>query len=841
MPNYNLEKVKETARGQWHSLAQRVGIAAQFLSEKQGPCPKCSGATRFRVFEDFAEVGGAVCNQCGKFADGIALNQWYNGKTFADSLQQIAELLNVEPEKTGKAKKPKLNPEQNLKLADAIPTAIAAIWAKSKLPTTIESMLAAGAQYGMYRNRYPVFAFPSIGQDNTTAAGWVIYHATGKTLPIFEAGNKEPIDWKKCKNTSGSGAGWIGPDCSTAEVIWKTEGTTDLTALLSLPLLANHSACTNIFGAGENPLTNPWLLEKFSGKTVYVVHDCDKPGQAGAERWAGVLATVAKEVRNVVLPFPIQESHGKDLRNYIGEQLSNTTPVEVYSSLLGLASQSKIVEPADVPKPMTLESLIAESEWIDDPHRLARINLEQYQASYQRTIKYWKETWYSYSEGVYEEMSGDHFEHRLSASIRKEFERALQEESKKYLKWVQSSAYSAEKDKGPPKMRKVTAQLTRNVLAATKSICALRNSQKMNAWLDNRGGKDYFIAAENGILNVTRAINELDVNRIILPHSPDWFSTTKLGFKFDPEAQCPSWVKFTWDVFNGDSESIDALQMWMGYLLSPDNSLQKIMMVIGPHRSGKGTILHVMQELFGQTNIATPTLSGLSKDFALQSLIGKTVAIVTDARMSDRTDEVSVTERLLSISGGDPQDIARKYKDTLTSFPLLVRFTLFSNLLPRFKDASAAFLSRCIFLRMPNSYLGREDYGLRDRLLAELPGILNWAVMGRHRLNVLKHMQQPKMGESLVAEMRSIMSPILDFVETNCIVGSGAECETKDMFSIWERWCEDNDVSHPGTIQQFSRRLKAIRPEVQTNHLRIGASFTRKFVGIKFSDEIEVF
>lgn len=847
MPSYDLEKVKETARGQWHTLAQRFGIAAQFLTERQGQCPKCNGETRFRVFSDFADVGGAVCNQCGKFADGLALNQWFNGVSFAKSLEQVAELLNIEPDKTtnstGKnGSKQKQDPEQNLKLAKVIPHSIAMIWANKKTPTTIESMQIAGARYGTYRRKYPVFAFPAIGKSENVS-GWVIYHATGQALPIFTQGSKEPIEWKKCKNTGGTSAGWIGPDCSTAEVIWKVEGTTDLLALLSLQLPGKHSACTNVFGADENPLTNPWLIDRFKGKIVYMIHDCDEPGQgkidplSGAMRWAAVIATVAKEVRNVVLPFPIEKSHGKDLRNWIGEQLSaGYSTAEVYSKLIAMASDSDIIEPTESAKPLSVESLLAESEWIDDPHRLARINLQQYQSSHHRTIKYWKETWYSYANGLYEEMSSDHFEHRLNQSIRKEFERACKEETEKYVKWCQSPSYSPEKDKGAPKMRKVTSQLTRNVLAATKSMCALRNSQKMNAWIDNRGGRDYFVAVENGILNATKSITETDVSKVLLPHSPDWFSTAKLNFSFDQEAQCPNWYKFVWEVFNGDEESIDLLQKWFGYLLTPDNSLQKILMVIGPHRSGKGTILHVMQELFGQTNIATPTLSGLSKDFALQSLIGKTVAIITDARLSERTDEVSVTERLLSISGGDPQDISRKYKDTLTSFPLLVRFTLFSNLLPRFKDTSAAFLSRCVFLRMPNCYLGREDYGLKDRLIAELPGILNWAILGRHRLNQSIHLHQPEMARVLVNEMRSIISPLLEFVQTNCVIDSTAECDTKDLFALWERWCEENDVSHPGTIQVFSRKLKALRPEIQTNQFRLGASQSRKFIGIQAGD-----
>jgi putative DNA primase/helicase len=169
-----------------------------------------------------------------------------------------------------------------------------------------------------------------------------------------------------------------------------------------------------------------------------------------------------------------------------------------------------------------------------------------------------------------------------------------------------------------------------------------------------------------------------------------------------------------------------------------------------------------------------------------------------------------ITERLLSISGGDPQHISRKYKDHLTGYNLPVRFTLFSNLLPKIKDASGAFTSRCLFLRMPSSHLGREDFGLRDRLLSELPGILNWAIIGRHYLDREQRLHQPKQASILVDDMRELVNPVADFLETACEQDASFRVETKDLFKLWERWCMDNDLAHPGNIQSFCRKVKGV-------------------------------
>ena len=87
-------------------------------------------------------------------------------------------------------------------------------------------------------------------------------------------------------------------------------------------------------------------------------------------------------------------------------------------------------------------------------------------------------------------------------------------------------------------------------------------------------------------------------------------------------------------------------------------------------------------------------------------------------------------ERLKAISGGSEQTIDRKGLAALPSVALKVRFTIAVNELPRLSDASAAMRSRLLVLPYFNSYEGREDFDLVDRLLAEIPGITNWSLEG---------------------------------------------------------------------------------------------------------------
>src|SRR5262249_17581739 len=219
----------------------------------------------------------------------------------------------------------------------------------------------------------------------------------------------------------------------------------------------------------------------------------------------------------------------------------------------------------------------------------------------------------------------------------------------------------------------------------------------------------------------------------LLDPTPQFFTFNAIDYDFHMHVPPPlAWLEFLSHVWPNDAEAVRALQEWFGYLLTADTSLQKILMMVGPKRSGKGTIARVLRALVGPDNVAGPTLASLGWDFGLQPLLNKSVAVIADARLSGRTDGAIVTERLLSISVEDALTIDRKHLSSVT-VKLPTRFVILTNELPRLGDASGALAGRFIVLRLTRSWYGQEDHRLTDRLLGELPGILLWAVEGWKR------------------------------------------------------------------------------------------------------------
>lgn len=313
-----------------------------------------------------------------------------------------------------------------------------------------------------------------------------------------------------------------------------------------------------------------------------------------------------------------------------------------------------------------------------------------------------------------------------------------------------------------------------------------------------------------------------------IPPTPRLFVTASLDFDYDENATEPKrWLAFLSEVFSGDQHSIFLLQQWFGYCLTMNTRQQKMLLMIGPKRSGKGTVARILRRLIGMGNVAGPTVGSLAGPFGLQPLIGKSLAIVSDARFAG--DGVSsVVERLLCISGEDTLTIDRKFLPSVT-MKLPTRFTFLTNEPPRLSDASGALAGRFMVLRFTQSFYGREDINLDNHLNAELPGILKWAIEGWHFLRAQGHFIEPTSSQDLVEEMEDSMSPIGAFVRDRCVVDAEQRIWVKDIYDAWKDWCKEQGRDHPGTVQSFSRDLRSFVSTVQVHK---GTDGTRFYAGV---------
>jgi putative DNA primase/helicase len=340
-------------------------------------------------------------------------------------------------------------------------------------------------------------------------------------------------------------------------------------------------------------------------------------------------------------------------------------------------------------------------------------------------------------------------------------------------------------------------------IAALKAVAHLNPTLEMPCWLDGRPSPPpgELISFPNGLLDLR--------TRMLGPPDPAFFTLAALGFDYLPEAPQPSeWIKFLSEIFGGEQAQIEALQEAFGYLITGDTSQEKAFLLLGPPRSGKGTILGMLRRLLPTASVAGPSLLSLATNFGLAPLIGKQLAIIDDLRVGSPKDQDVLIENVLKITGRGWFTLDRKYKGAWSG-PLPIKLVLVSNVMPQLGDDSAAIASRFLILITRVSFLGREDPRLlEDKLRPERDGILHWALDGLLRLRKRGHFVEPEASLEARLRLANLGSPTLAFVAEQCEYGADYHVSKSDIYDAWYAWAESNET-FPGTREKFLEALYA--------------------------------
>ena len=370
-----------------------------------------------------------------------------------------------------------------------------------------------------------------------------------------------------------------------------------------------------------------------------------------------------------------------------------------------------------------------------------------------------------------------------------------------------------------------------------KSLVHLPNhvNTKPPIWLQNyRANKpdaSKLISVKNGIFHLE--------DNVLLPHSLGFFTQNALNFDYDPQAQCPQWLAFLQSIWPDDQQSIDCLQEMFGYIISGDTRQQKFFNIIGPRRSGKGTINKVLVELLGQHNTVAPQLEELCDTFGLQPWLGKLLASFTDARAPER-NRSTVVSQLLRIVGGDTVTVNRKNKDAWNGY-LPTRIIVYSNEVLQLTENSNALTGRMIVLKMRHSFQKKEDADLSTKLFGELSGIFNWAMQGlSRRLERGGYFIQPESGKEYLDLMVELGNPLDTFINEVIELDPQAATPKDDVFACFKHWAIKKSIP-PGTELTFKKRFIAAIQEhnVKTSETRTNGERVQLYEGLRLNQKAQ--
>ena len=314
------------------------------------------------------------------------------------------------------------------------------------------------------------------------------------------------------------------------------------------------------------------------------------------------------------------------------------------------------------------------------------------------------------------------------------------------------------------------------------------------------------------------------------------FCRNRLPVAYHPNAPQPvKWLHFLSQLL--EPEDIPTLQEFMGYCLIPSTKGQKMLILTGKGGEGKSRIGLVLRALLG-SNMNTGSITKIETNpFARADLEHQLVMLDDDMKL----EALPQTNNIKAIVTAElPMDLEKKGRQSYQG-DLYVRFLALGNgTLQSLYDRSVGFFRRQIILTVkekdPNR---RDDPYLAEKLCAEAEGIFLWALEGLNRLiaNDYRFTISAAAQENMTAAV-SEGNNIVEFLQSEGYIRFKADYEasSRDLYSVYRLWCDDNAVSALSS-KSFCSYLKQNERTYNleyTNKVHVGnGRFVRGFGGIE--------
>lgn len=278
------------------------------------------------------------------------------------------------------------------------------------------------------------------------------------------------------------------------------------------------------------------------------------------------------------------------------------------------------------------------------------------------------------------------------------------------------------------------------------------------------------------------------------PCSPDYYFTKSTSVSLSENAQCPLWLRFLDDIFNGNKELIDYIQKACGYSLSGMTDEQCAFFCYGTGRNGKTTFLDIIRCIAGDyaSNIQPETLmikgnanNGANSDIARL----KGARFVTSV---EPNEGLRLNEGLIKQLTGDDVVTARKLYGEEFEFKPEFKLWMATNHKPVIRGTDTGIWRRIHLIpftvQIPENKIDRK---LKDKLMNEAEGIFRWCLEGLKKYNS-EGLKKPEAVIRATSEYRHEMDVVSRFLEEateECFAGTVKAC---DLYRNYTNWCREN-------------------------------------------------
>ena len=330
-------------------------------------------------------------------------------------------------------------------------------------------------------------------------------------------------------------------------------------------------------------------------------------------------------------------------------------------------------------------------------------------------------------------------------------------------------------------------------------------AQSMKPITDRGEGWDL----EPHLLGCTNGIVDLKTG-ILRPGRPEDRITMTTGIVFDPDAQCPRWIAFLSEVFDGNNDLVDWLHRAIGHSATGDTSEQIVCILHGDGCNGKSVFCSTLRHALGDYSHVMPfstveegTRRSIPNDVA--ALVNRRLVFASETKQDRRLNEARIKE----LTGGDAIT-ARFLKAEWFTFQPILKPWLAVNHLPRVEDLSFGFWRRVRCVPFTRQFKGdADDKHLRDTLKAEAPGILAWIVRGAVEWYRRGLTPIPDAVQAATDQYQRESDDLGEFVTERLFVGEAFTAKAGALFKDYSSWADERGMRKDDhlTATMFGRRM----------------------------------
>ncbi|MBK8169666.1 MAG: primase C-terminal domain-containing protein [Sandaracinaceae bacterium] len=308
------------------------------------------------------------------------------------------------------------------------------------------------------------------------------------------------------------------------------------------------------------------------------------------------------------------------------------------------------------------------------------------------------------------------------------------------------------------------------------------------------------------LLNVLNGTIDL-ISGELHPHERSDWLMKQAPVAYDADATCPAFEAFLAEILP-DAETRAFVQRLFGYATTGLTTEHILPIFWGGGANGKTTLIEVVMNILGDYARPGPRELLLAQQFGdkhpteIASLFGARLVVISETGAGRKLDE----QKMKQLTGGD-RIAARFMRKDFFYFDPTHKILMLTNNKPEVLSTDEGTWRRVALVRFPVVIpKERRDKRLKEKLLAEAPGILAWLIRGARKWHE-QGLGRPAAIQADTNAYRTGSDRIATFLDERCVQEPVARSASSRLHRAYQDWARANGDYSGLSITAFAEAM----------------------------------